>query len=61
MTQHRTTKAPAGQVVLEDHGGWWELVLDHPQRRNAITASMAEDLARAVATLAESNASAVLL
>lgn len=50
-----------GLVRVEAHGGWGELILDRPQRRNALAGSMVTALHAGLKELLAGGARAVLL
>lgn len=50
-----------GQIQLLRHGGWWELRLDNPAARNAVSPRMMIDLERAIVEIEEGDPAAVVL
>jgi enoyl-CoA hydratase/carnithine racemase len=55
------TDATGAGARIEDHGSWVELILDRPERKNAITGIMGRSLATALEELAASKEIQVVL
>lgn len=52
---------PGYPVIIESHDGWSEIILDRPERKNALTGPLASGLLAAIESLSADEATRVIL